>query len=88
MLSEMGARQLAVDLGYFHNILNAVGCEGDFILEDVCRAIEMDLQAHIDHVRKLQKDQDNPEMHVLAKLHKCIVSMRQRVVESSEATSA
>ncbi|KAI9910227.1 hypothetical protein PsorP6_010725 [Peronosclerospora sorghi] len=88
MLSEMGARQLAVDLGYFHNILNAVGCEGDFILDDVCRALGMDLQAHVDHVRKLQKDQDNPEMHVLAKLHKCIVAMRQRVVESSGATSA
>ncbi|POM80298.1 Hypothetical protein PHPALM_1882 [Phytophthora palmivora] len=35
MLSEMGAQQLAADLGYFHNVLSAVGGEANFIVDDL-----------------------------------------------------
>ncbi|KAG6947926.1 hypothetical protein JG688_00015333 [Phytophthora aleatoria] len=56
MLSDMGAQQLAADLGYFHNVLSAVGGEGNFIVDDVRRALETDLPAHIQHVNELRAD--------------------------------
>ncbi|KAF1780777.1 Conserved oligomeric Golgi complex subunit 7 [Phytophthora cactorum] len=68
MLSDMGAQQLAADLGYFHNVLSAVGGEGNFIVDDVRRALETDLPAHIQHVNELRADRYSPENQALAKL--------------------
>ncbi|CAH0491527.1 unnamed protein product [Peronospora farinosa] len=87
MLSEMGAQQLAADLGYFHNVLSAVGGEGNFIVNDLRCALEMDLQANIHHVEELQADHDSPENQALAKLNDCIVTMRQRALEQSHQSS-
>ncbi|RQM15493.1 hypothetical protein DD237_002561 [Peronospora effusa] len=81
MLSEMGAQQLAADLGYFHNVLSAVGGEGNYIVNDLRCALEMDLQANIHHVEELQADHDSPENQALAKLNDCIVTMRQRALD-------
>ncbi|KAG7392377.1 hypothetical protein PHYPSEUDO_000785 [Phytophthora pseudosyringae] len=81
MLSEMGAQQLAADLGYFHNVLSAVGGEGNFIVDDLRRALEMDLEAHIQYVGELRADRDSPETQALAKINDCVAAMRQRARE-------
>ncbi|CAI5742124.1 unnamed protein product [Peronospora destructor] len=83
ILSEMGAQQLAADLGYFYNVLSAVGGEGNFIVNDLRCALEMDLQAHIHHVEELRADHDSLENQALAKLNDRIVTMRQRALEQS-----
>lgn len=88
MLSEMGAQQLAADLGYFHNVLSAVGGEGNFIVDDLRRALEMDLQAHIQHVEELRSDRDNLEKQALAKINDCVAAMRQRALAPSRRSSA
>ncbi|KAG1695770.1 hypothetical protein DVH05_019109 [Phytophthora capsici] len=81
LLSDMGAQQLAADLGYFHNVLSAVGGEGSFIVDDLRRALEMDLQAHIQHTEELRADQEDSEKQALAKINECITAMRQRALE-------
>ncbi|KUF97925.1 hypothetical protein AM587_10009870 [Phytophthora nicotianae] len=81
MLSDMGAQQLAADLGYFHNVLSAVGGEGNFIVDDLRRALEMDLPAHIQHVDELRADRDSPENQALVKINDCVAAMRQRALE-------
>ncbi|KAL4158686.1 hypothetical protein PRNP1_004461 [Phytophthora ramorum] len=88
VLSEMGAQQLAADLGYFHNVLSAVGGEGNFIVDDLRRALEMDLQVHIQHVEELRTDHDNPENQALAKINDCVAAMRQRGLEPPRRVSA
>ncbi|KAL4106255.1 hypothetical protein PRIC1_004307 [Phytophthora ramorum] len=88
VLSEMGAQQLAADLGYFHNVLSAVGGEGNFIVDDLRRALEMDLQMHIQHVEELRTDHDNPENQALAKINDCVAAMRQRALEPPRRVSA
>ncbi|KAK1930331.1 Conserved oligomeric Golgi complex subunit 7 [Phytophthora citrophthora] len=81
LLSDMGAQQLAADLGYFHNVLSAVGGEGSFIIDDLRRALEMDVQAHIHHAEELRADQEDSEKQALAKINDCIAAMRQRALE-------
>ncbi|KAI9981153.1 hypothetical protein PInf_010771 [Phytophthora infestans] len=81
ILSDMGAQQLVADLGYFHNVLSAVGGEGNFIIDDLRRALEMDLPVHFQHVDELRADQDSPEKQALAKFNDCIATMRQRALE-------
>ncbi|KAL3657686.1 hypothetical protein V7S43_017261 [Phytophthora oleae] len=81
LLSEMGAQQLAADLGYFHNVLSAVGGEGSFIVDDLRRALEIDLQAHIQHAEELRADQEDSEKQALAKINDCIAAMRQRALQ-------
>ncbi|KAE8964591.1 hypothetical protein PR001_g29009 [Phytophthora rubi] len=71
VLSEIGAQQLAADLSYFHNVLSAVGGEVNFVVDDLRRALEMDLQAHLQHVEELRADHDNPEHQALAKMCSC-----------------
>ena len=87
-LSEIGAKQLAADLGYFYNVLSAVGGEENFIIDDLRRALETDLQAHIQHVKELRADHDSLEKRALVKLNNCIVAMRQRALEPARPSSA
>ncbi|KAF1780780.1 Conserved oligomeric Golgi complex subunit 7 [Phytophthora cactorum] len=72
MLSDMGAQQLAADLGYFHNVAER---------HDVRRALETDLPAHIQHVNELRADRYSPENQALAKINDCVAAMRQRALE-------
>ncbi|GMF44078.1 unnamed protein product [Phytophthora fragariaefolia] len=88
LLSEMGGQQLAADLGYFHNVLSAVGGEGNFIVDDLRRALEMDLQAHFQHVEELRADRDSPENQALAKINDCIAAMRQRALDQPRRLSS
>jgi hypothetical protein len=88
MLSEMGAHQLAADLGYFHNVLSAVGGEGNFIVDDLRRALETSLQAHVQHVDELRADDHSAEKQALAKINDCVVAMRQRALEPPRRLSA
>ncbi|EGZ26161.1 hypothetical protein PHYSODRAFT_444242, partial [Phytophthora sojae] len=88
VLSEMGAQQLAADLGYFHNVLSAVGGEGNFIVDDLRRALEMDLQAHIQHVEELRADHDSPEHQALTKINDCVAAMRQRALDQPRRLSS
>ncbi|KAJ8563839.1 hypothetical protein ON010_g7507 [Phytophthora cinnamomi] len=88
VLSEMGAQQLAADLGYFHNVLSAVGGEGNFIVDDLRRALEMEPQAHTQHVEELRADHDSPEHQALAKINDCVAGMRQRVLDQPRRVSS
>ncbi|KAF4325269.1 hypothetical protein G195_001236 [Phytophthora kernoviae 00238/432] len=88
LLSELGAQQLSADLGYFHNVLSAVGGEGNFIVDDLRCALDMDLPAHMQHVEELRAECDNPEKQALAKINDCVTSMRQRALEPSRRLSA
>lgn len=87
-LSEIGAKQLAADLGYFYNVLSAVGGEANFIVDDLRRALEMDLQTHIHHVTELRADHDSLEKRALVKLNDCIIAMRQRALAPPRGPSA
>ncbi|CAH0516528.1 unnamed protein product [Peronospora belbahrii] len=87
MLSELGSQQLAADLGYFHNVLSAVGGEDNFIVNGLRCALEMDLQTHIKHAKELRADHDSPEKQVLAKLNDRVVAMRQRALQQSHLPS-
>ncbi|CAI5734680.1 unnamed protein product [Hyaloperonospora brassicae] len=87
-LSEIGAKQLAADLGYFYNVLSAVGGEDNFIVDDLRRALEMDLQTHIHHVTELRADHDGLEKRALVKLNDCIIAMRQRALAPPRGPSA
>ncbi|KAE9108341.1 hypothetical protein PF005_g12464 [Phytophthora fragariae] len=88
VLSEMGAQQLAADLGYFHNVLSAVGGESNFIVDDLRRALEMDPQAHLQHVEELRADHDNPEHQALAKINDCVAAMRKRALDQPRRLSS
>lgn len=88
MLSELGAQQLAADLGYFFNVLSAVGGEGNFIVDDLRCALEMDLPAHVQHVEELRAESDSPEKQALAKLNDSVIAMRQRALEPPRRLSA
>ncbi|KAE9006806.1 hypothetical protein PF010_g12028 [Phytophthora fragariae] len=88
VLSEMGAQQLAADLGYFHNVLSAVGGESNFIVDDLRRALEMDPQAHLQHVEELRADHDNPEHQALAKINDCVAAMRKQNSQALEVSSS
>ncbi|RLN47706.1 hypothetical protein BBJ29_000564 [Phytophthora kernoviae] len=88
LLSELGAQQLSADLGYFYNVLSAVGGEGNFIVDDLRCALDMDLPAHMQHVEELRAECDNPEKQALAKINDCVTSMRQRTLEPSRRLSA
>uniref|UniRef100_A0AAV1UA33 Conserved oligomeric Golgi complex subunit 7 n=1 Tax=Peronospora matthiolae TaxID=2874970 RepID=A0AAV1UA33_9STRA len=87
-LSEIGAKQLAADLGYFYNVLSAVGGEENFIIDDLRHALETDVQTHIQHIKELLADHDSPEKRALVKLNNCIVAIRQRALEPARPSFA
>ncbi|RLN92581.1 hypothetical protein BBJ28_00021399 [Nothophytophthora sp. Chile5] len=86
-LSELGARQLSADLAYFHNVLSAVGGEGNWLVDDLRRALDSDPQAHAQHADELRAERDSPEKQALAKINACLAGVRQRPLwDSSTGT--
>ncbi|TDH73531.1 hypothetical protein CCR75_007653 [Bremia lactucae] len=83
MLSDAGAQHLAVDLGYFHNVLSALGCDDNIIVDELRHALGMNLQTQIQHLNDLRAKRDSPANQALAKLNDCIAAMRQRALEQS-----
>ncbi|RLN75068.1 hypothetical protein BBJ28_00012604 [Nothophytophthora sp. Chile5] len=77
-LSELGARQLSADLAYFHNVLSAVGGEGNWLVDDLRRALDADPQAQAQHADELRAERDSPEKQALAKINACVAATRQR----------
>ncbi|CEG41632.1 Uncharacterized conserved protein [Plasmopara halstedii] len=88
MLTDVGAQQLAADLNYFHNVLSAVGGDINFIVDDLRRALDMNLSVHIQHAEELRADRDVPAKQALAKINDCIVAMRRQTLDSSRGISS
>lgn len=80
-LSDLGAKQLSADLGYFFNVLSAVSGEGNFIIEDLRSSLELSKSDHVDYVEKLRAETGNVRTQVLFKLNDCVATKRQRAVE-------
>lgn len=77
-LSELGARQLSADLSYFHNVLNAVSGEPNFVVDDLRHALELPCERHAQHAETLRTERDLATSQVLAKLHDSLVAKRVR----------
>uniref|UniRef100_K3WFF3 Conserved oligomeric Golgi complex subunit 7 n=1 Tax=Globisporangium ultimum (strain ATCC 200006 / CBS 805.95 / DAOM BR144) TaxID=431595 RepID=K3WFF3_GLOUD len=84
-LSDRGAKQLSADLGYFHNVLSAVG-GGDMptnaLVDDLRHVLDLPLADHAQHADMLAQDgseqHDAASAQVLAKLNASLVAKRQR----------
>lgn len=97
-LSDAGARQLSADLGYFFNVLSAVGGEGSFLIEDLRASLELSAAEQGEHVAQLRAaagenaDQGaaagNRRKLVLAKLSDCVAAKRQRAAERRGTSTA
>ncbi|KAF1323610.1 hypothetical protein FI667_g10415, partial [Globisporangium splendens] len=88
-LSDRGAKQLSADLGYFHNVLSAVG-GGDtptnVLVDDLRHALDLPLAEHAQHADTLAHDgseqHDLASAQMLAKLNASLVAKRQRAVNA------
>lgn len=95
-LSDAGARQLSADLGYFFNVLSAVGGEGSFLVEDLRASLELsaaDQTARVEQLRAaaVEGGEDVGGIRrklVLAKLNDCVVSKRQRAAAERQGASS
>lgn len=77
-LSDTGSQQLSADLAYFFNVLNAVGGDGSFLVDDLRTALSLSPAEHAQRVAELRAETDEPRKQVLAKLHDCVAAKRQR----------
>lgn len=89
-ISPQGAKQLSADLGYFQNVLSAVGgsSSGHMILDDLRKAFELSVDDHAQHVDALgsgaEQGGDLLSTQILIKLHASLV-LKRRAPESSPA---
>lgn len=87
-ISPQGAKQLSADLGYFQNVLSAVGgsSSGRMILDDLRKAFELSVDEHTQHVDALgsstERDEDVVSKQILIKLHASLV-LKRRAPEPS-----
>ncbi|DAZ92698.1 TPA: hypothetical protein N0F65_009595 [Lagenidium giganteum] len=84
--SDVGSKQLSADLGYFHNVLSALGVTQNFVVDELRQVLDLTVEAHSNLVEEKRAqlattDPTDASVHqrsMVVKLINCVQNQRSQ----------